>query len=139
MPGRFLLVGRPGTGANSITSQCNAMGSRLFSNTSSLVGGRDFRNPNDRETVATILDIDPSKVPDRDSWPYHQIVDGVASGRVKGLWIVATNPSHSWIGQNDLRRILKKLEFLVVQDMYASTETAQCAHLVLPAAAWGEK
>src|SRR5690606_9690402 len=38
-------IGRPGTGANSITGQCNAMGSRLFGNTTSLFGGRDFRNP----------------------------------------------------------------------------------------------
>jgi assimilatory nitrate reductase catalytic subunit len=34
-------IGRPGTGANSITGQCNAMGSRLFSNTTNLFGGRD--------------------------------------------------------------------------------------------------
>ena len=35
-------IGRPGTGANSITGQCNAMGSRLFSNTTNLLGGHDF-------------------------------------------------------------------------------------------------
>jgi assimilatory nitrate reductase catalytic subunit len=34
---------------------------------------------------------------------------------------------------------LDKLEFLVVQDMFASSETAQRATLVLPAAGWGEK
>ena len=33
----------------------------------------------------------------------------------------------------------RSLDFLVVQDMYATTETARMAHLVLPAAAWGEK
>ena len=38
-------IGRPGTGANSITGQCNAMGSRLFSNTTNLLGGHDFANP----------------------------------------------------------------------------------------------
>ena len=36
-------IGRPGTGPNSITGQCNAMGSRLFSNTSNLMG-RDVRH-----------------------------------------------------------------------------------------------
>ncbi|MEG0301611.1 molybdopterin-dependent oxidoreductase, partial [Cetobacterium sp.] len=35
-------IGRPGTGPNSITGQCNAMGSRLFSNTTSLYGGGDY-------------------------------------------------------------------------------------------------
>ncbi len=41
-------IGRPGTGANSITGQCNAMGSRLFSNTTNLLGGRDFQNAEHR-------------------------------------------------------------------------------------------
>jgi assimilatory nitrate reductase catalytic subunit len=52
---------------------------------------------------------------------------------------VATNPAHSWIDQDDFRAVLGKLDFLVVQDMYDSTETARIADLVLPAAAWGEK
>ena len=52
---------------------------------------------------------------------------------------IATNPAHSWIDQGRLRDILGRLDFLVVQDMYHSTETAQLADLVLPAAAWGEK
>ncbi len=45
-------IGRPGTGANSITGQCNAMGSRLFSNTTNLLGGHDFLNPEHRHKVA---------------------------------------------------------------------------------------
>jgi anaerobic selenocysteine-containing dehydrogenase len=45
-------IGKPGTGANSITGQCNAMGSRLFSNTTSLVGGHDFADPSHRGKVA---------------------------------------------------------------------------------------
>src|SRR5690606_5458779 len=49
------------------------------------------------------------------------------------------NPAHSWINQHQVRDILGRLDFLVVQDMYANTETAQMAHLVLPAAGWGEK
>jgi assimilatory nitrate reductase catalytic subunit len=132
-------VGRPGTGANSITGQCNAMGSRLFSNTTNLFGGRDFTDAQDRADVASILGIDPSVIPDRPSLAYDQIVDGVASGRVKGLWVIATNSAHSWIHQRGLRDALPGLDFLVVQDMYATTDTAQLADLVLPAAGWGEK
>ena len=62
---------------------------------------------------------------------------GVTTDRIKGLWVIATNTAHSWINQNEVRKILGKLDFLVVQDMYHTTETAQNAHLVLPAAAWG--
>ena len=132
-------IGRPGTGANSITGQCNAMGSRLFSNTTNLVGGHDFLNPEHRAKIARILNIDESRIPQRHSLPYHQIIEEIAVGKIKGLWIIATNPSHSWIGQKEFRQILQKLEFLVVQDMYYTTETAQMADLVLPAAGWGEK
>src|SRR6185369_10574040 len=52
-------IGRPGTGANSVTGQCNAMGSRLFSNTTNLLGGHDFMNAEHREKVADVLGIDP--------------------------------------------------------------------------------
>jgi assimilatory nitrate reductase catalytic subunit len=132
-------IGRPGTGANSITGQCNAMGSRLFSNTTNLLGGHDFASLQHRQKVAAALGIDLARIPDRGSWAYDQIIEGILQEKIKGLWIIATNPAHSWINQNMLRDVLSRLDFLVVQDMYHSTETAQLADLVLPAAAWGEK
>ena len=132
-------IGRPGTGANSITGQCNAMGSRLFSNTTNLLGGHDFANADQRHKVADILQIDPAVIPQQASWAYHEIIKGILEEQIKGLWIIATNTAHSWINQAQVRDILSRLDFLVVQDMYASTETAQMADLVLPAAGWGEK
>ncbi|MFI5455986.1 MAG: molybdopterin oxidoreductase family protein [Isosphaerales bacterium] len=132
-------IGRPGTGANSITGQCNAMGSRLFSNTTNLLGGRDFANPGHRAKVARVLEIPEERIPARPSWAYDQILEGIQSGAIRGLWVIGTNPAHSWINQGRFRDILDRLDFLVVQDMYHSTETAQLADLLLPAAAWGEK
>jgi assimilatory nitrate reductase catalytic subunit len=132
-------IGRPGTGANSITGQCNAMGSRLFSNTTNLLGGRDFKNPEHRAAVANTLGIDVARIPDKGSLAYDQIIEGILSGKIKGLWVIATNPAHSWINQVDLHDTLERLDFLVVQDMYTTTETAVRADLVLPAAGWGEK
>lgn len=132
-------IGRPGTGANSITGQCNAMGSRLFSNTTGLLGGHDFTNAEHRSKVAELVGIDAASIPSENSLPYHQIIEGILSGKIKGLWVVCTNPAHSWINQNHCRDVLDRLDFLVVQDMYATTETARMADLVLPAAGWGEK
>ena len=132
-------IGRPGTGANSITGQCNAMGSRLFSNTTNLLGGHDFTKAEHRQKVANALGLDVSRIPETNSLAYDQIIDGIESGRIKGLWIIATNTAHSWINSGRFAKIREKLEFLVVQDMYHSTETAQMADLVLPAAGWGEK
>jgi len=132
-------IGRPGTGANSITGQCNAMGSRLFSNTTNLLGGHDFLNNQHRAKVAQVLGIDIDRIPDRNSWAYDEIVEGIAAGKIKGLWIIGTNSSHSWINQSEFNAHLEKLDFLVVQDMYHTTETAQRSDLILPAAGWGEK
>jgi assimilatory nitrate reductase catalytic subunit len=132
-------IGRPGTGANSITGQCNAMGSRLFSNTTNLLGGYDFTSARDRAKVADSLGLPEGRIPQRNSWAYDEILDGIDAGKIRGLWVVATNPAHSWIRQGRAREILSKLDFLVVQDMYTTTETVQAAHLVLPAAGWGEK
>ncbi len=132
-------IGKPGTGANSITGQCNAMGSRLYSNTTNLLGGHDFTKPEHRAKVAAATSIPLENIPDQPSWAYDEILAGVDRGEIKGLWVIATNPVHSWIQQGRMRELLAKLDFLVVQDMYATTETAACADLVLPAAGWGEK
>jgi assimilatory nitrate reductase catalytic subunit len=132
-------IGRPGTGANSITGQCNAMGSRLFANTTNLLGGHDFANPAHRAKVGRVLDIDEARIPREAGWAYDQILDGVRTGAIKALWIVGTNTAHSWIDQHALDEIFSRLELVVVQDLYATTETARRADLVLPAAGWGEK
>jgi anaerobic selenocysteine-containing dehydrogenase len=132
-------IGRPGTGANSITGQCNAMGSRLFSNTTNLLGGYEFSNDAHRAKVARALNIPEGRIPRHAGLAYDQIIDGIGDGKIKALWVIATNPAHSWIGQGKLRETLGKLDFLIVQDMYHSTETAQVADLLLPAAGWGEK
>jgi assimilatory nitrate reductase catalytic subunit len=132
-------IGREGTGPNSITGQCNAMGSRIFSNTTNLFGGRDFTNPSDRREVADVLGLDEGRIPGQPSLAYDQIIDSILTGEVRGLWVVATNPAHSWIDQGHLHELLDRLDCLVVQDMYHDTETAQRADIVLPAAGWGEK
>jgi assimilatory nitrate reductase catalytic subunit len=115
------------------------MGSRLFSNTTNLLGGHDFLNPEHREKVGRILGIPVGRIPMRNSLAYDQILDGIEDGTIKGLWIIGTNTAHSWIQQSGFHELRRKLDFLVVQDMYHTTETAQLADLVLPAAGWGEK
>lgn len=132
-------IGRKGAGPCSLTGQSNAMGSRMFSNTTSLFGGRDYANPEHRKEVAEILEIDEARLPAAPTMPYHKIIDAVEAGTMKGLWIVCTNPLHSWVNTNKLRKSMEKLELIVVQDLYSNTITAQVADIFLPAAGAGEK
>jgi assimilatory nitrate reductase catalytic subunit len=115
------------------------MGSRLFANITGLLGGYNVDEEIHRRKVSRILGIREEGIPRQPSMAYDQIVRGVADGRIKGLWVIATNSSHSWIHQDDFNNVVRKLDFLVVQDMYPTTETAQRADLYFPAAGWGEK
>jgi assimilatory nitrate reductase catalytic subunit len=132
-------IGKPGTGANSITGQCNAMGSRLFSNTTSLLGGHYFTKSEDRAKVARILGIPERMIPQQDSLAFDQILAKAEEGSIKGLWFIATNTRHSWPNRERFEALREKLDFVVVQDMYQNTRTAELADLILPAAGWGEK
>jgi len=132
-------VGRIGGAPFSITGQCNAMGSREMSFTSSLPGYRKFESPTDRAELAQLWNVDESELPKQRGHAYPDIIKGVLDGQIKGLWIIATNPLVSYPDQARLRKALAGLDFLVVQDGYHPTPTSELAHLMLPAAIWGEK
>lgn len=128
-------IGRPGTGANSLTGQSNAMGSRLFSNTSGLYGGGDFNNEARRKRVAEVLNVDESILAEKPTATYNEIIERVNSGEIKALWVVCTNPRHSWTNNETFKKAVDNLELLVVQDIYADTDTAQICDVYLPVVA----
>ena len=125
-------IGRPGTGANSITGQCNAMGSRAYSNTAVLYAGGDFTNPARRAAVANALGVDESVLAEKPTATYNQIIEGINEGRIKGLWILCTNPRHSWTNNETFAEAVKKLELFVVQDIYDTIESAEHCTVFFP-------
>ena len=125
-------VGRPGTGGNSITGQCNAMGSRVFSNTTCLHGGGDFGDPAERQRIADIVGIEEDLIAKKPTIPYNKIIEGINEGKIKGLWILCTNPRHSWTNNETFARAAKKLDLFVVQDIYDNIESAEDATVFFP-------
>ena len=125
-------IGKVGTGANSITGQCNAMGSRLFSNTTGFYGGGEYSDPARRARIAEVLEMDEAMLPTKPTLPYNVIIDKINSGEIKALWVVATNPLSSWINNLEFKKAAENLDFLVVEDIYADTDTAQYCDLLLP-------
>ena len=125
-------IGREGTGANSITGQCNAMGSRAYSNTAVLFGGGDFNNEKRRHQVAAALEVDESVLAEKPTITYNQIIEGINNGDIKGLWILCTNPMHSWTNNKTFQTAVEKLELFIVQDIYDDTDSAQACNVFLP-------
>jgi len=131
-------VGREGASPMSITGQCNAMGTREFGFTSSIPGYRNYASASDRKAFADIIAVSEDLIPQKRGYAYPQIIDAINRGEIKALWVVATNPLVSYPDQTALRKALKKLDILVVQDAFMS-DTAQIADVVFGAATWSEK
>jgi assimilatory nitrate reductase catalytic subunit len=125
-------MGRPGTGANSLTGQVNAMGSRLFSNTAGLYGGGDYDNPVRREAVCRALHCDDAMLPLKPTIPYSAIIEGIIAGDIKALWILCTNPRHSWTNNDTFRQAVEKLDLFIVQDVYGDTDSSAICDVFLP-------
>lgn len=132
-------IGREGASPFSITGQCNAMGSRETSATSSLPGYRKFESPSDREDLAHLWNVGTDELPTERGHAYPDIVEACVKGEIKALWIIATNPLVSFPNIDVLKQGLENLDFLVVQDGFHPTPTTELGDLVLPAAIWGEK
>ncbi|MEJ7933041.1 molybdopterin-dependent oxidoreductase [Sphingobium sp. AN558] len=130
-------IGKPGAAPFSITGQPNAMGGRE-------VGGL-------ASTLAAHMDFAPDNVarvgrfwaaPAMAAKPGLKAVDlfrGTSEGRIKALWVMATNPAVSMPDAGRVREALAACPFVVVSDVMEQTDTSAHAHVRLPAAAWGEK
>lgn len=125
-------IGRPGTGANSITGQSNAMGSRAFSNTAGLYGGGDYDNAKRRSAVCDALQITDEQLIDKPTLPYNAIIEKIEAGEIKALWVLCTNPRHSWTNNETFARALNKLDLFIAQDIYEDTHTSSEAHVFFP-------
>jgi anaerobic selenocysteine-containing dehydrogenase len=131
-------IGKPGASPFSITGQCNAMGTRETGFTKSMPGYRAYDNATDRAELAALWNIDESRLPAAPGRAYPDIISGITEGRIKGLWIIGTNPVVSFPNREELEYALSRLDLLVVQDGF-HTPTTALAHIALPAAIWGEK
>ena len=132
-------IGRAGAAPFSITGQCNAMGTREAGCASSLPGYRKFESEMDRREMAALWNVEVERIPAARGLAYPDIIEAALGKRIRALWVIATNPAVSFPNHDVLKQALENVEFLVVQDGFHPTPTTEFAHLVLPAAIWGEK
>ncbi|WP_157263453.1 molybdopterin oxidoreductase family protein [Azohydromonas aeria] len=132
-------VGKPGGTPLSITGQCNAMGTREWSSASGLPNHRFLENAEHREEIGKFWNVDPEFFPKQLGLKQTDIFKVMETGKIKGLWIIATNPMSSLPNTVRVRKAMEQLEFCVVQDCYQDTASNEYAHLYLPAGTWAEK
>jgi ferredoxin-nitrate reductase len=132
-------IGKPGGTSLSITGQCNAMGTREWSSCSGLPNYRVLENPEHRNEIAKFWNVDPEFFPKKRGMYQTDIYQAMEAGQIKGLWLIATNPMSSLPNTARIRKAMEQLDFCCVQDCYQDTESAQYAHVYLPAGTWAEK
>ncbi len=130
-------IGKPGMGPFSITGQPNAMGGREVGGLANqLVAHMDF-DPADLDRVQRFWDT-----PNLAQKPGRKAVDmfdAVADGRIKAIWIMATNPVVSMPNADKVRAALEACPFVCVSDVVSTSDTVRLADVALPATAWAEK
>lgn len=133
-------IGKPGSGPFSLTGQPNAMGGREVGGLAHLLPGyRSVSNDQHRQDLEQFWQLPPGQIkpdPGRTAW---DIITGLETGEVQFLWVVATNPAVSLPDLERVKAALLRSPFTICQDAYYPTETTAYAHVLLPAAQWGEK
>ena len=130
-------LGLPGTGPFSITGQPNAMGGREVGGLANMLAAHMDFDPASIERVGRFWGSD--RIASRPGLKAVEMFDAVADGRIKALWIMATNPVDSMPEADRVRAAIRACPFVVVSDISGRTDTTVEAHVRLPATGWGEK
>ncbi len=130
-------INQPGAGPFSITGQPNAMGGREVGGLANMLACHLGFSDAERADVAQL-------------WQASNLVTGpglkavdmfraIHDGRIKFLWVMATNPAVSMPDASFVREALARCPTVVVSEVMADTDTARHAHIRLPALGWAEK
>lgn len=130
-------IGKPGACPFSITGQPNAMGGRETGGMATTLAGHMDFGEEDRARVARFWGA--PRVPEKPGLKAVEMFEAIAAGKIKALWVMATNPAVSMPDAGRVRAALAACPFVVVSDCMEATDTSAFAHVKLPALAWGEK
>ncbi len=131
-------IGRQGMGPFSLTGQPNAMGGREVGGLANMLAAHMGFSGTEVDRVRRFWGA--PRMAEREGLKAVQMFDAVAAGTIRAMWVMGTNPAASMPRADAVRAALGGLDLLVVSDNVLSNDTIQSgAHILLPAAAWGEK
>lgn len=130
-------VGKPSTGLNPLRGQSNVQGACDVGCLVDLLPGyQRVTDTEKRQKLAGAWGM--AELPGQVGLTIVEAMQAVAGGKVRAMYVMGENPMMSDPNTNYVEQALRSLDFLVVQDIFPS-ETAQLAHVILPAASWLEK
>lgn len=133
-------IAKAGAGPFSLTGQPNAMGGResgLLAH--QLPGYRFVADEDHRREMEHFWQLAPGSISARAGLTAVEMFRALETGKLRGVWIGATNPAASLPDLHQVRRALGRAELVIVEDLYHPNETSRFADVVLPAANWVEK
>jgi assimilatory nitrate reductase catalytic subunit len=131
-------IGIPGAGPFSLIGQPNAMGGREVGGLANQLAAHMGFSAADIDRVGRFWGA--PHLAQHEGLMAVAMFEAMARGGIKALWIMATNPAVSLPRADEMRPALTSLDLLVISDNVRSTDTIDAGpHVLLPAAAWGEK
>ncbi|MBB6306987.1 molybdopterin-dependent oxidoreductase [Xanthobacter tagetidis] len=131
-------IGREGMGPFSLTGQPNAMGGREVGGLANQLAAHMGFSPAEVDRVRRFWSA--PRMAEREGLKAVDMFAAIGAGEIKALWVMGTNPAVSLPQTGAVRAALEKLDLFVLSENVAANDTAACRpHVMLPAAAWGEK
>ncbi len=134
-------IGRPGTGVNALRGQNNVQGAcdagclpHFFPGYAKITDGAAHR------FIAKQWNFPDGICEPKEGYDINQLFERLRTPHptIKMMYLIGENPVISEPDPEGVKKGLKNLEFLIVQDIFF-TETCEFADIVLPAACWAEK
>ncbi len=131
-------MGYEGAGPFSITGQPNAMGGREVGGLATqLAAHLHFEQEGAVDLVERFWQA-PS-IAKKQGLKAVELFEAVEQGKIKAIWIMATNPVVSMPNADFIKRALTKCDNVIVSECYENSDTLKYANIVLPSTTWGEK
>jgi len=131
-------IGRVGMGPFSMTGQPNAMGGREVGGLATQLAAHLLLDNAAHRTAVQEFWRSP-RMADSPGPKAVEMFEAIDAGRIKAVWIMATNPVVSLPDADLVRRALQRCPLVIVSDCVSRNDTLEFAHVRLPAAGWGEK
>jgi formate dehydrogenase alpha subunit len=130
-------VGKRSTGVNPLRGQSNVQGAcDVGCLVNVLPGYQRVTDDEKRTSVAKVWGVD--ELPSEVGLTIVEAMHAASEGKVRAVYVMGENPMMTDPNTSHVEKALRTLDFLVAQDIFLS-ETAQLAHVVLPAASSLEK